>query len=187
MRLGVFCGSFAPLHNGHVAIIKEVVKQELCDKIIVVPTGDYWDKVVSIPLNVQIGCLKLFEDENTIIDDDVNDNKTRYTYDLLENLKHKYPEYELALVLGADNLLRFDKWYRYQELLDNYHFIIMNRNDIDTLAELKRLNKENYSILNLEEIDISSTYIRQNLNHPEKLEGMIDNRVLEIIKKTDMK
>ncbi len=182
MRLGVFCGSFAPLHNGHTTIIRSALEQSLCDRVIVVPTGDYWDKKVSFSLDVQIECLKLFENENIIIDDDTNDNRCQYTYDLLENLKKKYPEDELYLILGADNLLKFEKWYRYQDLLDNYHFIVMKRNGIDTTEVLERLGKKTYSILECEEINISSTYIRENLSHPELIKGMVDERVIKIIK-----
>lgn len=182
MRYGVYCGSFAPLHNGHTSIMNAVLQEGFADKIIVVPTGDYWEKNIAVPLEKRIECLKLFESDRIIIDDDINDNLVRSTCELMDNLRKKYPEDELALILGADNLLKFEDWAHSQKLLDNYRFIIMNRGDVDAEAELERLGKTDYDILSCPRIKISSSYIMKHLQDEAAIRGLIDHRVLALIR-----
>ncbi len=182
MKYGVYCGSFAPVHNGHTAIMNAVLKEELADKIIVIPTGDYWEKNIAIPLEKRIECLKLFESDQIIIDDDINDNLVRSTCELMNNLQRKYPKDSLALILGADNLLKFEEWSNSQMLLDKYRLIIMNRGDVDAEAELKRLGKSDYHILNCPRIKISSSYIMKHLHDDDAVKELIDPRVLDLIR-----
>lgn len=182
MKIGVYCGSFAPVHLGHIGIVKETLKEKYADKVIIVPSNDYWNKKVAYDINTRLKCLKFYESEDIIIDDDMDDINTKYTYDLLLRLKDKYPEDELCLMLGADNMVNFDKWYKSEELLKDYEFIIMNRDDINVLAHLERLDKKTYKILNCDNFNVSSTYIRENLNNFSLLEGLVDKEIVEILK-----
>lgn len=182
MRIGLYCGSFAPVHNGHIGIVKQTLKEDIVDKIIIVPTKDYWNKTISIPFEKRVECLKLFEDETIIIDDDEKDCFTPNTYTLLENLKEKYPNDQLYLMIGADNLPLFKNWVNSEYLLKNYPFIIMNREGYDTKKELKKLNKKDYFLLNCDNFNVSSTYIRENIENYDKLKEMISFDVYQIIK-----
>lgn len=181
-RIGLYCGSFSPLHIGHIGIIEEVLKEGLADKVIVVATKDYWDKKIAIDYDTRIKCLKTIESDQIIIDDDPTDSNTPSTYSLLENLKLKYPESEFKLIVGADNLPAFDKWINYKYLLDNYGFIVMNRDGYDPINDLAKLNKKDYDILNCQNFNVSSTFIRENLNNEELIKDLIDEKVLNILR-----
>ncbi|MDO4197913.1 MAG: adenylyltransferase/cytidyltransferase family protein [Erysipelotrichaceae bacterium] len=182
MRTAVYCGSFAPVHLGHIGIVKETLKEKLADRVIIVASSDYWNKKVAIDLDTRLKCLKLYESEDIIIDDDIKDNEAPNTYTLFEQLKIKYPEDELCLMLGADNLPRFANWVNAQYLLDNYPFIVMNRDDYDTVDLLNKLYKKDYFILNCDNFDISSSYIREHLDDYCLIKDMIDEEVVEIIR-----
>ena len=84
MKIGVYMGSFNPVHKGHIKIINRLLDNVL-DKVIVVPTLGYWDKNNLIDIDDRISMLKLYENDRVIIDDRNNDIK--YTYQLMRKLK----------------------------------------------------------------------------------------------------
>ena len=182
MKLGVYTGSFNPPQKGHLKITNYLLENYV-DKVIIVPTGNYWDKNNLVDIKKRINMLRIFENDNIIIDD--KNNNIEYTYQLLENLKIKYPEDELYLILGADNIVNFDKWMYKEELL-NYNFIIINRDEINIKHYLDKLGKKDKYIITKElpVLDISSTKIRNAIISKEKevLINCMDKRVLEYIK-----
>ena len=143
---------------------------------------DYWNKKISIPYEVRLKCLKTIENENIIIDDDINDSKSSSTYELLKKLEKKYPDCQFKLVLGADNLASFSLWINYKYLLEHYPFIIMKRNDYDIESKMKELNKKVYVILDCEQYDVSSTFIRNNINNHLLIKDLLPEEVLKILK-----
>ena len=105
--------------------------------------------------------LKFYETDNIKIDD-VN-NGYAYTYELMRKLSKDYPNDNLYLVIGADNIINFDKWKNYQELLCN-NIIIMNRDDIDIEKYTKNYPEGHFTILkDFHSIDISSTELRKKI------------------------
>ena len=186
MKIGIYVGSFNPPHKGHIKITNYLLNKFL-DKIIIIPTGNYWNKNNLISLNDRINMLKYYENEKIIID--TENNNYEFTYQILEKLSNKYQKEDLTLILGADNIINFDKWKNYQELL-NYNLIIINRDNIDIEKYLKKLNKyDKYIILNdLPQIEISSTMIRNYIkeNNYESLKTLIDENVLQYIKKNNL-
>jgi nicotinate-nucleotide adenylyltransferase len=130
--------------------------------------------------------LKFYENENIIIDN--KNNNLEYTYQILNSLKLEYKKDELYLIIGADNIINFDKWMNYKEIL-TYNLIILNRSNIDALEYLVKLNKkDNYIIVNdLPNIDISSTMIRNKLNNKDyDLSMYIDDCVLNYIRENNL-
>ena len=121
MKIGVFVGSFNPVHKGHIKIINHLIKNKYLDKVIIIPTGNYWNKQNIININDRINMLKFYENYDIIVDNKLN-NLT-YTYEIMNELNHEYKD--LNLIIGADNLIDFDKWKNFKELL-NYNLIIIN-------------------------------------------------------------
>ena len=179
MKLGVYMGSFNPPHKGHIKVVNYLLDKNIVDKVLIVPTINYWDKNNLIDINDRINMLKFYENDNILVDNE--DNNYCYTIDLVYALKEKYPNDELYLIIGADNIIEFHKWKNYQELLDN-KIIVMSRNNIDVLPYVEKLGKDNFIIINdFPYIDISSTKLRNNLDSK-----YLDKKVLSYIKANNL-
>ena len=180
MRIAVYPGSFNPVHKGHIRIARYLLQKEITDRVLIVPTGNYWDKQDLLPLKDRIAMLKIFEKDGIVVEEEANE--LPYTYQLMRELRKRYPDDELQLVLGADNLPRFDEWKNYKELL-KYPFLLVRRNGIDIRKEMAELNKSDYHILLLKEMAVSSSYIREHLENYEEVRSMLDNLVWRYLKK----
>ena len=187
MKIGVYVGSFNPPHKGHIKIVNHLLNKNYLDKVIIIPTGNYWDKNNLVNINDRIDMLKIYENENIIIDN--KNNNIKYTYEILENLSKEYEKNNLYLIIGADNIINFDKWKNYQEVL-KYNLIILNRDNIEINNYLKNLNKNNkYQIIDdLENINISSIMIRDRIKNKDHsyLNNVIDEAVLSYIKQRNL-
>ena len=171
MKLGVYIGSFNPVHNGHIAVVKYLLDNNIVDRVLIVPTGAYWDKTDLIDIKDRINMLRFFEKDNVLIDDKHND--IPYTYLLMKELEKEYDD-ELYLILGADNIPHLDKWKNYKEVL-KYKIIVMNRDNIN--INLKKYNTSNFIVIsNYKNIEVSSTEIRNNLDNK-----YLDKRVKDYI------
>ena len=179
MKLGIFMGSFNPPHKGHIKVVNYLLDKKIVDKILIVPTLSYWDKNNLVDINDRINMLKLYENENIIID--IKHSKLIYTIDLVRELEKIYSKDELFIIIGADNIIDFDKWKDYKDLL-KYKIIVMNRDDMDVSPYIEKLGKENFIVLNdYPYIKISSTKIRNNLNSK-----YLDTKVLDYIKEHNL-
>ena len=181
MKIGIYVGSFNPPHKGHIKIVNHLINNYL-DKVIIIPTGNYWDKKDLVSINDRIKMLKYYENENIIIE--TKNNNIEYTYQILEKLSKEYSIDELYLIIGADNIISFDKWKNYQDIL-KYNLIILNRSNIDIIKYLYKLNKKDkYIIVNdLPNIDISSTMIRNKIkdSNIKNILELIDKDIYEYI------
>lgn len=181
MRIGIYPGSFNPVHKGHIKIVRHLIRKHYVDQVLIVATGNYWQKQDLLPVKDRIRMLKYFQNDRINIEEEFNE--LPYTYQLMRELKKKYPEDSLSIIIGADMVVTFDRWKQYRELL-KYDFIVLKRDGIDIDGYMKKLEKKNYTVVaDLEEIRISSSYIRENINDYELLKEAIDHRVYKYYRK----
>lgn len=183
MRIGVYCGSFNPVHKGHIKIARACVSQGAVDRVLIVPTGNYWDKQNLMPVENRIEMLRLYQSDTIFIDSTHND--IQYTYELFRVLQRENPDDQLCLVIGGDNLPTFGRWREYKEILQ-YDFVIIPRDEINTRAVkriMKEFGKTNYTVLRLRNIPISSTHIRENLDDYSKVKGEVSRKVYDYLLK----
>ena len=160
MKIWIFIGSFNPPHLGHLDIIKYLLNKKYVDKILIVPTKNYWNKTNLIDINKRIAMLKFYENDNIKVD--TSNNNYQYTYQLMRKLKKEYSHDELYLIIGAADVTNFKKWKNYEELL-TYNIIIMTRNNIDILKYTSHLTGKFTVVNDYNFTDISSTKIRNNV------------------------
>lgn len=177
MKLGVYIGSFNPVHIGHMDLVNYLLKNNYIDKALIIPTIEYWNKTNLVPLNDRINMLKFFE--NDLIKIDTEHNNYQYTIDLMKQLEIDYND-TLYLIIGADNIVDFDKWKDYDELL-KYNIIVLARNNINIAKYIEKFNGKFIIVDNYPYIDISSTEIRKG----EKDE-YLDPKVLKYIKENNL-
>ena len=181
MRIGIYCGSFNPVHKGHIKIAKACLSQKAVDRVLIIPTGNYWDKQNLMPVANRIEMLKIYENDQIKIDTVHND--IQYTYELFRTLQEENPDDQLCLIIGGDNLPTFDRWKEYRELLE-YEFVIIPRDEVNSWAVkriMKKFGKTNYRILKLRNIPISSTHIRNNLEDYTSLRKELNRKVYDYL------
>ena len=182
MKIGIFVGSFNPVHKGHIKIVKHLIENKYLDKVIIIPTGNYWNKQNLIDIDDRINMLKFYQNDSIIIDNKLN-NLT-YTYEIMNELKREYEN--LYLILGADNLISFDKWNNYEDLL-NYYLVIINREDIDVNYYLDKHKIKKYIIVDdLEKDDIYSSLVRDLITSNKSLDKYLDVEIINYIKNNNL-
>lgn len=182
MKIGVYVGSFNPVHIGHKKIIDHLLYNDYLDKVIVVPTEGYWDKTNLIDIKHRINMLKFYENKNILINDYLNN--CQYTYQILNRLKEENPKDVLYLIIGADNIVKFKFWENVEEILKN-KILVFNRDDIEIQSYIDDfLQKDNFVIINnFQPISISSTEIRNNL---DDMSEYLDKKIYKYIKDNDL-
>ena len=165
MRIGIYIGSFNPPHLGHKKVIDFLLEKDYVDKVVIVPTKNYWNKTNLIDIEDRINMLKYYE--NTNIEIDTIHNNYPYTYELLNKLKEVYPTDELYLIIGSDNLDELHEWKNIDDLLNN-KIIVLKRGTIKKNPSID--DKNIIYVEDFDNIDISSTEIRNG-----KFEYLDDN------------
>lgn len=182
MKLGIYVGSFNPVHKGHKYIIDYLLNKKVVDKIIVIPTGNYWDKQDLINIRDRINMLKFYENDKVIVNETLNE--INYTYEILNELNKEYKKDKLYLIIGADNIPKFHLWKNVDEILQN-KVIVLNRDNIDIDDYINKFkNKENFIVVkDFKKVNISSTQIRNNL---EENKNLLDKKIYKYIKDNDL-
>ena len=177
MRLGVFVGSFNPVHNGHIHVVNYLINHHIVDKVMIIPTLSYWDKNDLADVNDRINMLKFFENEKIIIEPKYNVNQ--YTYQVMNAIENDYPNDDLMLIIGADNIISFDKWMNYHDLLKR-KIIVVNRNNIDISSYINKYEeKDNFVVVQeFDYVNTSSTDIKADLSN-NNLDPRVYNYILE--------
>jgi nicotinate-nucleotide adenylyltransferase len=183
MKIALFFGSFNPIHIGHLIIANHIVNNTDCDKVWLVVSPHN-------PLKEKAGLLNEF-DRLHLVQLAVEDNeklvacneefylpKPSYTIDTLTHLQEKYPTYEFSLVMGSDNILNIDKWKNYELLLERYTIYIYNRPEYNS-DNLKI--KGDIRFLEVPLLDISSTYIRNNIKENKSIKYLLHPSVEKYI------
>ena len=176
MKIGVFVGSFDPIHNAHTNLVNYLIDKKIVDKVIIIATGNYWDKQNITDLNKRLDMLELIKNDNIIIDRKYNHYK--YTYQILNDLSKYYNKDKLYLIIGSDNANTLYKWKNYEEIL-KYGIIVINRDNIKV-----NLSGNNIIMINKTFGSISSTQIRNIISTKkyELLEDKLDKKVINYIK-----
>jgi len=181
MKIGVYVGSFNPIHKGHITIINYLIENKYVDKIIIIPTGNYWHKKDLIDISDRINMAKIYENDNLIVDNTLNNFD--YTYQILNELKKQYPNYELNLIIGDDNLEKFHLWKNIDEILKHKVIVIPRNNNYQKYIN-KFFEKDCFVVTNQFPIqNISSTLIRELIenNKIDEVLEYIDKEVLDYI------
>ena len=161
-KIGLFFGSFNPVHNGHLMLANYIVEYTDLDFIwfVVSPQNPFKEENSLLQDFHRHDMLKMAVKDDTrfeVCDIEFNMPKPSYTIDTLNRLAELYLDAEFYLICGMDNLACFDKWKKYQDILDNYNIIVYPRKGYDG-GEL--INHKSVHIINAPEIEISSTFIR---------------------------
>ena len=183
-KIGLFFGTFDPIHNGHLRIAKYITEEKLADKVWLVVTPENPVKVGSkiSSFNHRFNMAKIAtENYDNIIPSDleVNLKKPNYTIDTLEYISNKLKDIEFSLIIGEDNYKIFDTWKDYKKIINKYKIFIYPRKG--TLNENLHIINENTMYIGGPRIDLSSTNIRKIVSNNSDPKDLISNKVMEYI------
>jgi nicotinate-nucleotide adenylyltransferase len=180
MKIGIYGGSFNPIHFGHTGLAQWVVNNTDLDEVWLMVSPNNPLKDASILADEQkrlaaakeaIGDGRLARGKRIIVSDfEFTLPRPNYTANTLRELQKQYPQHEFTLIIGEDNLNIFNKWREYQYILDTYRiFVYPRRNIISQTSQqhediLRKAN--NVKLLaDAPYFDISSTELRKNLHN----------------------
>ena len=173
MRIGIFGGSFNPIHNGHIALAKAMLEQGGVDEV--------W---------LMVSPQNPLKTENDLLDDDLRMEMARkalegvegikacdyemrlpkpsYTWTTLQRLSSDYPDNTFILLIGGDNWAHFQRWYHWQDILRHYDVMVYPRD-------------EHPGTIDVPLFDVSSTEIRQRVAKGENIADLVPSGIAELV------
>jgi nicotinate-nucleotide adenylyltransferase len=190
MKIGIFGGTFNPVHNGHIKIAHIFKDKYHLDKVLFIPNyispfKTDSDDMASAKHRLKMLELALLNEPDFEIDDfEIKRNTVSYTIDTINFLSQKYLEEELLLLIGSDQAASFDKWKDYEKILQKVVVVIAGRNAAskEEKQQIAPVLKKNASFLDNEFLDISSLQIRTSIRKGvpvfEQLPFVVDEYII---------
>lgn len=184
MKIGLFFGSFNPIHVGHLIIANLMVESSDLKKVwfVVSPQN---------PLKPAKGLLHEFDrydmvraaafDNYKLEVSDVEFHLPRpsYTIHTLVHLQEKHPDKEFKVIMGEDNLANFTRWKNYRQILDHYGLYVYPRPGTQP-SELR--SHPNVTVVEAPLLDISATFIRDRIRKGQSVRYLVPDAVEEMIR-----
>ena len=166
-KIGILGGSFDPAHEGHLTISKEAIKRFNLQKVIwAITKKNPFKKKTHTNLNNRIMKCKKIIGSNKFIrvkfyEDIIESNKT---IDLINHIS-KNKKNKIFFIMGADNLIKFHKWYKWKLISEKCKIIVFDRHGYKKKSlnstTYKRLNKEKLKFIEFKKVNISSSQLRK--------------------------
>lgn len=191
IKTGIFGGAFNPVHNGHVRLAEEAVTQLKLKRLLIIPTFDSPHKDTKLaPFDDRAEmCRRAFGhiEGAEICDIERTLGGKSYTITTVRELKKLYPEDRFFLLIGGDMLFGFDKWYRYESILNEVKVCAAAR-DNDSLADMMEFAAEmgKIKVLPTQAVEVSSTEIREKAARGEDFSALVPEGVCEYIKEKNI-
>lgn len=182
MKIGLYFGSFNPIHIGHLIIANTLYDRTDLDAVwfVVSPQN---------PLKIRQSLIHAF-DRLKMVELAIADHyhfkasdvefrmpKPSYTIDTLTYLSDQYPQHEFSLFLGSDNLGQLTKWKNYQEILDHYKIYVYPRH-----GETQVFAHPAIQLIEAPLLDISATFIRKSLRENLSVKYLLPQEVEDYIR-----
>jgi len=184
MKVGLFFGSFNPVHVGHLVLANYMLEFTDLHKIwfVVSPHNPLKEKKSLLAEHHRLQLVNIAVEYNTNMKASNIEFKLpqpSYTINTLTYLKEKHPEHNFVLIMGEDNLTNFHKWKNYEEILKHHEIYVYPRAKSEE-TELK--NHSKIKFINAPIIEISSTQIREAIKNKKDVRYFLPEKVWEYIK-----
>ncbi|MDE2408864.1 MAG: nicotinate-nucleotide adenylyltransferase [Actinomycetales bacterium] len=185
--IGVFGGSFDPIHNGHIRAAEAVFNALELDRLIFVPAGNQWQKNASATAEQRLQMVELALAEHPEFEVsaiDVSRGGATYTADTLAELAAQNPGAKLFFILGTDALAGIESWNRADEVLDLAQFVVITRPGSDLVVP--DLARGRVWELEIDALDLSSTEFREKYASGGNFADLVPASVLLYIKENQL-
>lgn len=194
-RIGIIGGTFDPIHYGHLILAEHVRTNALLEKVIFIPAFVSPHKqglaiAESIHRFNMVSLAIASNSEFEASDLEISSGEISYTINTLEKLKDNYNENAtFYFITGSDTIFEIEKWHEYQKLLNNAGFIVGNRpgfREGKLEGHVNYLNNKygsNIIIVDIPEVDISSTDIKRRIKESQSIKYLVPESVEDYIRK----
>ena len=194
MKIGIFGGSFNPIHNGHLRLAEWIVKAGYVDGVwlMVSPHNPLKNQAGLLPEEVryELAALACVEVEGVeACNFEFKLERPTYTWRTMEALRKTYPQHEFALIIGGDNWLLFEKWAHYDTLLNTTEILVYPRDTTteDAMPHLSATAKLVKVMQGAPLFPYSSTEVRERLRNGSCVDEMIPRIVFDRLNELNIK
>lgn len=183
-KIGIFGGSFNPIHVGHIALAKSLREQAGLDEVwfMVSPQNPFKTQATDLladDLRLML-VREALKDEPFLkaCDYEFHLPKPSYTWHTLQAMSKDYPDVAFTLLIGGDNWAAFDKWYHYEDILKRYSIVVYPRQGCSINTQHLPANVK---VVNTPLLNISSTEIRTLIAEGKSVHGLVPQNIEGII------
>ena len=195
-KIGIFGGTFDPVHMAHLHMAECALEQAKLDKVIFIPNGTPPHKSNSgiTPAEHRYNMLVLATEDNPrfeVSDYELTKGGLCYTVDTMRYYKAEYPDDEFLFILGADSLDYLHRWHDGINLIRENNFLVAVRDfrqgyDIeDNIRQITAMGGK-VELVHMPPMDISATYIRHNISRGDSAESLIHHKVAQYIRDKEL-
>ncbi|KFF20404.1 nicotinate (nicotinamide) nucleotide adenylyltransferase [Flavobacterium hydatis] len=185
MKIGLYFGTFNPIHVGHLIIANHMAEHADLDQVwmVVTPHNPLKKKDTLLDDYHRLQMVHLATDSFDKLkpsDIEFKLSQPNYTVNTLVHLQERYPNHEFSLIMGEDNLKTLHKWKNYEVILENYDIYVYPR----ISSEVENLELKNHPKIHLIDapiVEISSTFIRNNIKEGKNIQPLLPEKVWEYI------
>ena len=192
-KVGLFFGSFNPIHVGHLILGNHLADTTDLSEVwfVVSPHNPHKEKSNLLDDHHRLAMVRIAVEDNTKLkasDVEFNLPKPSYTVFTLQNLKEQYPDYTFALIMGEDNLRTLHKWKNYEYILENHQIYVYPR--VLTIQEAKSDEQssndfdEHPNVVLLEDVPlmkVSSSFIRAAIQQGHDVRYLLTEKVYQYL------
>lgn len=185
MKVGLYFGTFNPIHIGHIIIANHLVENSDMDQVwmVITPHNPLKQKSNLLEDYHRLQMVHLATESFDKIqpsDIEFKLKQPNYTVNTLAHLEEKFPNHEFSLIMGEDNLKSFNKWKNYEVILQNYTICVYPRISENEVPE-EFVNHPKITKVEAPIIELSSTFIRNNIKEGKNIQPMLHPKVWEYI------
>ena len=190
MNIGLYFGTFDPIHLGHINIANFLIKKGTFKKIwfIVTPQNPVKsnNNISDFIHRYEMVKIQVKDNDNIQASDiELNLEKPNYTINTLNYLSSKFINYNFGIIRGEDNLINLKHWKDYKKILNNYNVYVYPRKT-KIKEDIDLINNENVHMIEAPYVDISSSEIRNIITKKENLSQFISNDIYRYIIKNKL-
>ena len=190
MKIGLYFGTFNPIHVGHLIIANHFAEFSDLDQIwmVVTPHNPLKNKQTLLDDYQRLQLVFLATEAYPKIkpsDIEFKLNQPNYTVNTLAHLQDKYPQHTFSLIMGEDNLKSLHKWKNYEVILENHEIYVYPRVSSE-VENMTLSNNPKVHIVPAPIVEISSTFIRENIKNKKNVRPLLPEKVWEYIDQNNL-